>query len=92
MFGAMPASGFYVRHLQGLSMTNIHIKTLADDARPAIVLHEVKDVEFFRIKAKPAGGAPVIRLEQVENFAIRYSEPIADTTLPQAASVSLPKS
>ena len=52
MFGAMPASGFYVRHLQGLSMSNVQIRTLADDARPAIVLHEVKDVEFFRIKAQ----------------------------------------
>ncbi|MBT9332574.1 rhamnogalacturonidase [Paracidobacterium acidisoli] len=92
MFGPMPASGFYIRHLKGLSLSNIRIKTLADDARPAFVLEDVQDAELFRIQARPAGGAPIVRLSQVENFAIRFSDPIPDTKLPHADSATLPQS
>ena len=59
-FGAMPAYGFYLRHIKGLTMSNIQLHTLSDDARPPIVLNDVHGAEFFRIKADRAAGAPVI--------------------------------
>ncbi|HEX3986496.1 MAG TPA: glycoside hydrolase family 28 protein [Acidobacteriaceae bacterium] len=92
MFGPMPAFGFFVRHLQGLSMSNVQIKTVAPDARPAIVLEDVQDANFFRIQAQTAAGSPVFALRRVENFAIRYSEPVADTRLPTAENMTLPES
>ncbi|MGA7524508.1 MAG: glycoside hydrolase family 28 protein [Acidobacteriaceae bacterium] len=92
MFGAMPAFGFYVRHLTGLSMSNVQIKTIAPDARPALVLQDVQDATFFRIQAQTAAGSPVFALHQVENFAIRYSEPVPDSRLPQADNMTLPES
>jgi polygalacturonase len=92
MFGPIPASGFYIRHLRGLSLSNIHIKPLGDDPRPAIVLEDVQDADLFRIKAKPAGGAPILKLHQVENLEVRFSRPIPDTNLPHVDSATLPQS
>jgi polygalacturonase len=92
MFGPMPAFGFYVRHVAGLSMSNVQIKTMAPDARPALVLQDVQDAACFRIQAQIAAGSPVFALHQVENFAIRYSEPVPDTRLPHADNLTLPES
>jgi hypothetical protein len=92
MFGPMPAFGFFVRHLKGLSMSNVQIKTIAPDARPAIVLEDVENAKFFRIEAQTAAGSAVFALHQVANFAIRYSEPIPDTRLPTADNMTLPES
>jgi hypothetical protein len=65
---------------------------MAPDARPALVLHDVQDAAFFRIQAQTATGSPVFALHQVENFAIRYSEPVPDTRLPTADNLTLPQS
>jgi len=92
MFGPMPAFGFYVRHVTGLSMSNVQIKTIAPDARPALVLQDVQDANFFRIQAQTAAGSPVFALHSVANFAIRYSEPVPDTRLPTADNLTLPES
>ena len=90
MFGPMRAFGFYVRHLKGLSMSNVRVKTIRPDARPAIRLEDVDGADFFRIQAQTAAGAPVFSLHRVEDFAVRYSEPVADTRRSQAVNVTLP--
>ncbi|HZZ40213.1 MAG TPA: glycoside hydrolase family 28 protein [Acidobacteriaceae bacterium] len=92
MFGPMPAFGFYVRHVTGLSMSNVQVKTIAPDARPALVLEDVQDANFFRIQAQTAAGSPVFALRHVENFAVRYSEPVPDTRLLSADNLTLPES
>ena len=90
MFGATPAYGFYVRHMKGLSMSNIRLKTENADERPAFYLEDVEGADFFRIQAQRSGGAPEFVLRDVEDFAIRYSEPVPDTRLPRAENVTLP--
>jgi polygalacturonase len=90
MFGATPAHGFYVRHLKGLAMSNIQLRTESPDARPAIILDDVDGARFFNVQAQTSGAAPVLSLRQVENFAIRYSEPVADANLPHAENLTLP--
>ncbi len=92
MFGAMPACGFYVRHLKGLSMNNITIRTIHSDARPAILLEDVDEARFFQIKARQFENTPVFSLHHVKDFAVRYSDPVADTHLLHADTVSLPES
>jgi hypothetical protein len=90
MFGATPAYGFYVRHMKGLSMSNIRLKTENADERPAFYLEDVEGADFFRIQAQRSGGAPEFVLRDVEDFAIRYSEPVPDTSIPRAENVTLP--
>lgn len=41
MFGSLPSHGLYVRHVEGLTISNIVLDTEAPDARPAIVLDDV---------------------------------------------------
>jgi polygalacturonase len=91
MFGPTPAYGFFVRHLKGLSMSNIQLRMEDPDARPAIILDGVDGARFFNIQAQTSGSAPVFSLRGVENFAIRYSEPVEDTSISQAQNVALPK-
>jgi polygalacturonase len=44
MFGPLPASGLYVRHVRGLSLTNIRFRTKTPDSRPEVVLQDVARV------------------------------------------------
>ena len=41
MFGPLPASGLYARHVKGLTLNNVRIRTEKPDERPAIVLDDV---------------------------------------------------
>jgi polygalacturonase len=45
MFGkTLPASGIYVRHVRGITLTNVRTTPLKPDARPATVFIDVEDV------------------------------------------------
>lgn len=47
MFGCtLPASGFYIRHVKGITFTDIRINTLQPDIRPAFYLKDTEEVEF----------------------------------------------
>ncbi len=49
MFGELPAWGFYVRHVDGLSMKKIKLKCVEPDFRPAMVFDDVKRVKLRRV-------------------------------------------
>ncbi len=77
-FGAMPAYGFYLRHIKGLTLDNIQLHTLTDDARPPIVLSDVNGAEFFRIKADRAAGVPVFAVKNSSDLTIRLVDGTED--------------
>lgn len=58
MFGDMPSQGLYLRHVNRVSLSDIVIAAMADDARPAIILQNVTAADLFHIKT-PA-NAPVL--------------------------------
>jgi len=89
MFGTMPSYGFFIRHVKGLSMSNITLKTLQEDHRPAFVLDQVQDADFFHIKASAA--TPVFSLHQVDDFAVSFSHPISDQRSAHIDTEVLPK-
>ncbi len=43
MFGVLPASGLYLRHVKGVSLERVVLRTASEDARPAVVLSDVQD-------------------------------------------------
>jgi polygalacturonase len=90
MFGATPAYGFYVRHIKGLSMNNVQLRTENTDARPAIILDDVHGAEFFRLQAPVSPAAPILSLHNVSDFEIRFSHPIRDVRVPKAEKLALP--
>ena len=60
MFGPMPSQGFYLRHVKNVSLSDIEISALAEDARPAIILQNAEGADLFHIRT-PA-NAPVLEL------------------------------
>ncbi len=51
MFGAMPAQGFFLRHIQNLEMSHVEIAPMAPDARPSFVLQDVNRADFLAVTA-----------------------------------------
>jgi polygalacturonase len=77
MFGATPASGFFLRHVRNLEMSHVEIANAAPDTRPAFYLSEVDRADFFAITAPKDAFA----LHQVKDLRIGWSRAAADVTL-----------
>ncbi len=56
MFGKLPAYGFYVRHVKGLTLNNIHLSYINKDKRPPFVLDDVHDSQLRFIRATHEGA------------------------------------
>lgn len=89
MFGAMPAQGFYLRHVRNLDVSHIEIATLQPDGRPCFVLDDVQNADFLRIQGPRDSSAPVFSLRNVENFQVNLSRNVPDTSLPKAQNQTL---
>ena len=63
MFGEMPAYGFFIRHVKGITMTDVELRYLNEDQRPAFFLLNVAGAEFYRVGAqrRPEGKTFVLR-------------------------------
>ncbi len=84
MFGATPSNGFYIRHVNGLEMSNVEVIAAKPDARPAFVLDDVKGCDFWHIKAPANAAAGTFFLKQVEDFNLRNCNTAPDTRLEKA--------
>ncbi|HEV2245706.1 MAG TPA: glycoside hydrolase family 28 protein [Terriglobia bacterium] len=87
MFGTMPAYGFYFRHVKGLQVSDVEVRLMKDDARPAFVLDDVEHADFIHVKTQTGTGA--FALDSVKDFNLYLSRPIADTHLESAAGKKL---
>ncbi len=80
MFGPMPASGFFLRHVRNVEMSHVEIANSAPDARPAFYLDEVERADFFAISA-PRGADGAFALHGVKDLRIGWSRAAADATI-----------
>lgn len=80
MFGAMPASGFFLRHIRNIEMSHVEIAISNPDPRPAFHLQSVERADFFAINA-PVGPNGAFALHDVKDLRIGWSRAAADTTL-----------
>ncbi len=85
----MPSHGFYVRHVKGIQFDNIEIRTEKEDLRPAFILDDVQDADFFRIKVPHVAGVPAFSLHGVSDFSVHMCAGVPDTQLPSAESKAL---
>ncbi|MGB7546545.1 MAG: glycoside hydrolase family 28 protein, partial [Terracidiphilus sp.] len=83
MFGDLPATGLFARHVRNLEVSNVEVATRAADARPAFWLKDVNGADFFRVRV-PQGGAPAFDLRQVREFRSFGSRQLADVVLETA--------
>jgi hypothetical protein len=76
----MPAQGFFIRHVKGIDMRDIEIKSLQEDHRPAFVLDDVDGADFTHVKILHNVGDSFV-LNNVRDFSVSQSRPITDTYL-----------
>jgi polygalacturonase len=70
MFGDLPATGLYARHVRNLELTNVEIATQSPDARPAFHLDDVNGADLFRIKFPQRATSNQFRLKSVSDFRL----------------------
>lgn len=51
-FKELPAWGFYIRHVDGITFKNVKLTAKEKDYRPAIVLDDVSNGTFTKVSAK----------------------------------------
>ncbi len=78
MFGALPSSGFYVRHVNNIEFTNVEIAYSGSDPRPAFWLSGVDGADFFRVKAPKATAGNTISMNDVKDFRTLATRNVAD--------------
>jgi hypothetical protein len=72
MFGALPAYGFYCRHVAGLTFRNVQVGWAEPDHRPAVVCDDVTDLNIDGFRAQSTLEAPAqIVLRNVRDAILR---------------------
>jgi polygalacturonase len=78
-FGIIPSWGMFARHVKGLTLDHVELRTLKEDLRPAIILDEVVGADFDHVEAPPAAGVPTVVLKNVDGFATHACPGLSDT-------------
>ena len=76
MFGEMPSQGFYLRHVRNVSLRDIEIAAMAEDARPALIMQNVVDADLFHIKTPTS--APVLKLYECKDVNALWVRGVKD--------------
>ena len=88
MFGLVPASGFYIRHVDGLTMDGIDISFAQPDTRPVFVLQDVNDARFEDVTAPKVANVPTFVLRDVHDLRTIDVRPVGDRAVREAADTS----
>lgn len=73
MFGDLPASAIYCRHVSGLSLNRVTLRTAKADARPALVADDVEELRISNFNA-PTNDSPLMEMQNVRKARIRETE------------------
>ncbi len=82
---SMPAYGIYFRYIKGLRVSNVVLRYLNKDERPAFVLDDVHNANFSNIDAQKSVDAPLFILKNVSDMSIYRVKGVDDTKLIKAA-------
>lgn len=84
MFGNLPATGLFVRHVRNLEVSNLEVMTEVPDARPAFWLMDVDGADFFRVKVPRQDAAPAFKLNEVKEFRVFGCKYLKDAAYEQS--------
>jgi len=85
MFGMLPATGFFVRHVRNLALGNVEIATAKADARPAIWAEDVDGLDCFRLRIPRGSTAFSLRhVRDFRNFGGQGSRDISEAVVNSA--------
>jgi polygalacturonase len=79
MFGKLAAYGFFVRHVDGITLSNIQLGFEAPDHRPALLCADVRNLRVDGLAAETTRtAAPLIVLRDVKQALISGCMPLTD--------------
>lgn len=78
MFGDMPSQGFYLRHVKNVTLRDIEIAPLVEDARPAFILQSVEGADLFHLKAPL--NAPILQMHDCREVHALWVRGLKDGT------------
>jgi hypothetical protein len=85
MFGELPAWGFYLRHVEGLSMKNIAISYRKEDFRVPIIMDDVRRVSISNLIIPTVMQTPIILMRHAAEITVdRIRSPFP---LPEAIKI-----
>ncbi|MDR3792326.1 MAG: glycosyl hydrolase family 28 protein [Terracidiphilus sp.] len=68
MFGMLPATGFYLRHVTDLQMSNISLRAAADEIRPSLIMDDVSNARISQLTCSPSTrNTSVVQLNSSRN-------------------------
>jgi len=74
MFGLLPASGLYCRHVRGLRMSNVNFRSPADEQRPTMICDDVQRIKISGLTfTANKGQQPVVKLIECKDALISHS-------------------
>jgi len=82
--GIRPASGFYVRHVKGLTFKNCQIDYEQPTVKPVLVFFDVQNLLLDHFKMPKPQGIEAIRIENVKDVQIQGCPGFTDEKIPQA--------
>lgn len=71
MFGELPVWGFYIRHVDGITMKNIKLRYKKEDFRTAMIFDDVKRLQLSDVNIAAAKELPVIILNKVPSPSLQ---------------------
>jgi len=81
MFGRLPASGFFVRHVQGLKLENVSVDSKADP-RPFLVCDDAQNLSLTNVNGTASSPSqPFIKLRNVRDAFIQSNTAPAGTNV-----------
>lgn len=78
---SMPAYGMYFRYVKGLKVSDVVLRFIDKDERPAFVLDDVHDAKFYHVDAQKGADTPLFILKNVTNFSTHSVEGVEDVKL-----------
>jgi hypothetical protein len=85
--GPLPAAGFYIRDVNGLTLKDMELKFESRDARPLIAAFNVKDFRLEGLKLQKNSTAETLRLEHIDNLSASNSPGLKDRANENVASI-----
>lgn len=82
MFGKLPAHGLFVRHVRGLTLTDVRLPTGRPDPRHALVIDDVQEATIHGLSCSQSlGTTALVRLSESREIRFRGCEPLAPAGL-----------
>lgn len=78
MFGPLPSSGFFARHVRNIEFTNVEISSANPDARPIFWLGDVDGADLFRVKGPKNTAGHTLRMRDVKDVHVQACRNVAD--------------